>query len=81
MEHNSILTTVIGAALTVINGLILIILSDIKTRQKDMKVSNEANIKEMWNRIYSHYHEIGCDNKDCTALKTGNVVIPHEGHR
>ena len=70
------LISVIGAALAIINGLVLFILSGIKSNQKDMKESNEANQKDMWERIYNHYHEIECGNADCKKLRTGNVVVP-----
>jgi hypothetical protein len=39
----------------------------------------KMDIKDLWKRIYSHYHEIDCENPDCKKLKTGNVIVPHEG--
>lgn len=38
----------------------------------------KGDIKDLWDRIYNHYHLIGCDNKACTALHTGSVVIPQK---
>lgn len=42
--------------------------------KKDIK----SSITELWERMYSHYHEIDCDNPDCKP-KTGNVIIPITG--
>ena len=41
---------------------------------KDLKRS----LNDAWKRIYDHYHEVECENKDCKKLKTGNVIVP--GH-
>lgn len=37
----------------------------------------KGDIKDLWERIYNHYHEIQCNSAECTAIRTGNVVIPH----
>jgi hypothetical protein len=58
----------VGIAFTLIQGLCFFILVGIK-----------ADITEIWKRIYNHYHEIECTNNDCKKVKTGNVIIPHEG--
>ncbi|MDD5353500.1 MAG: hypothetical protein PHS93_10090 [Candidatus Omnitrophica bacterium] len=63
-----IVSIIIGGVLTLVNALILLTLNGIK---------NE--IKDLWKRVYSHYHEIDCTNPDCKKIKTGNVVVPHEG--
>jgi len=47
---------------------IYFILVGIKTDQKDI-----------WKRLYNHYHEIDCKNDDCARAKTGNVIVPHDG--
>lgn len=39
----------------------------------------KSDIKDLWDRVYNHYHEIECPSADCTAVKTGNVVVPHGG--
>ena len=67
-------TPILGAAITVINGLVLVILSDIKSRQKEILKAQD----DIWNRLYGHYHEIDCGNKECQKLHTGNVVVPQQ---
>jgi hypothetical protein len=67
MSEN-LLIGIIGAALTIINGLSFFILVGIKSDTADL-----------WKRLYNHYHEIECENKACAKVKTGNVVVPHEG--
>lgn len=82
-------TAIFGIALTIINGLILLILANIRSDQKETKASLEAmqkeekkareeSTKDMWHRIYSHYHEISCRNDECREMKTGNVIVPVE---
>ena len=66
---------IIGIALTIIQGLSFFILTGIKSDQAEMK----ADQKDIWKRMYNHYHEIDCENPDCKKLKTGNVIVPHEG--
>lgn len=47
---------------------------------KAMLYASEKRAKEdsdaLWERVHNHYHEIECGNKQCTALHTGNVIIP-----
>ncbi|MFA5340422.1 MAG: hypothetical protein WC332_01470 [Clostridia bacterium] len=62
-----IVIIIIGGILTLVNALILLTLNGIKN-----------DIKDLWKRVYNHYHEIDCENPDCKKLKTGNVVVPHE---
>ena len=68
----------LGGAVALSNGLILLILAHIRSDQKEEHKRRQSADTEMWHRIYSHYHEIACANKDCTALKTGNVIVPFE---
>jgi len=35
-----------------------------------------SDIKDIWDRLYNHYHEVECGGTDCGRLHTGNVVIP-----
>lgn len=58
----------VGLGVGILQALIIAILMGIKT-----------NIEDLWDRIYDHYHEVECDSKECTALKTGNVVVPGKG--
>jgi hypothetical protein len=55
----------VGLGVGILQGLILLVLAGIK-----------SDIKDLWKRIYDHYHEVTCDNSECTALKTGNVIVP-----
>jgi hypothetical protein len=66
--------TIFGIVFTLIQTLSIFILTSIKSDQKEIK--NDQ--KEIWKRIYNHYHEIACTNEDCKKVKTGNVIIPHE---
>ncbi len=68
MEHTNTLTIVVavsGVFIGILQGLILMILNGIR-----------GDIKDLWSRIYDHYHEITCSNDQCHMLKTGNVVVP-----
>jgi hypothetical protein len=65
---DGIAVAIIGGILALINALILLTLNSIK-----------QEIKDVWKRVYNHYHEIDCENPDCKKLKTGNVIVPHEG--
>ena len=56
---------VIGITAGFLQAIIIFILASIK---KDQAI--------MWKRMDNHYHEIECQNHECTALRTGNVVIP-----
>ena len=58
---------VVGIFMTVVNGLGLFILIGIR-----------SDLKDLWKRMYSHYHMIDCNNKGCDARKTGDVIVPHE---
>ncbi len=59
------LTASIGAAVGILQALIIFILVGIKKDQADI-----------WKRMNNHYHEVSCDNEKCRSLKTGNVIIP-----
>lgn len=65
---DGIITIIIGGILALVNALILLTLNGMRTEMKDI-----------WKRVYNHYHEIDCENPDCKKLKTGNVIVPHEG--
>ena len=56
---------IIGIIVGFLQGIVIFLLSGIK-----------AEIADIWKRMNAHYHEVSCDNADCKALKTGNVVIP-----
>lgn len=58
----------VGIGVGVLQALIITLLMGIKT-----------DIGDIWTRLYDHYHEVECDNNECTALKTGNVVVPGTG--
>jgi hypothetical protein len=66
MGHDSIVIAV-GIGVGVLQALIIFILAGIKD-----------DINDIWKRMYAHYHEIKCDNRDCTVRKTGDVIVPHE---
>ena len=62
----------IGGALTLVNGLVLIILSNIRADQKEAKKdyaktqeeekkSREETQKDMWHRIYSQFGKRHCN--------------------
>ena len=56
-----------------IAGLVIVVLQTIIAYMlSDMKKS----IDRTWKRINNHYHEVSCDNSDCHALRTGNVILP-----
>jgi len=56
---------VIGLVLGFLQAIMIYILTGIK-----------AEIADVWRRMNNHYHEVSCENNDCRALKTGNVIIP-----
>jgi len=57
---------VVGVVIGFMQAIIIMLLVGLK-----------GELNDVWDRIYNHYHEIECDNRDCTALHTGSVVIPH----
>jgi hypothetical protein len=59
----------VGIGVGILQGLILLVLSGIK-----------SDIKDLWTRVYDHYHEVHCDNAECNSLKTGNVIVPGASH-
>jgi len=61
MDTNMIIGLCVGS----LQGVIILILRDIKATQDTM-----------WRRLNNHYHEVSCDNDDCNHLKTGNVILP-----
>jgi hypothetical protein len=71
MDHT---ITLIGVGVGFMQGIIIFVLmgfrSDMATLKQDMK--------DMWKRTNSHYHEVSCSNDECKSLKTGNVIIPRE---
>ena len=64
----TLLVAIIGIVVGFLQGIIILLLNSIR---------NEIN--DIWQRMNNHYHEVGCGNKDCTALHTGNVFIPRGG--
>lgn len=61
------IVTVVGICVGVLQGIIILVLSDIK-----------KDCADIWKRMNSHYHEVSCGNDDCKSLKTGNVIIPRD---
>jgi hypothetical protein len=64
----TLLVTVIGILVGFMQAVIILLLTSIR-----------SEINDIWQRMNNHYHEVGCGNKDCTALHTGNVIIPRGG--
>ena len=58
----------VGFGIGLLQALILFVLASIK-----------SDIKDIWARMYDHYHEVQCENKEC-GLRTGNVVVPGPTH-
>lgn len=58
---------VIGIVIGFMQAIIIMLLIGLK-----------SELKDVWERVYNHYHVIECDNRDCTALHTGNVVVPQK---
>lgn len=56
---------IIGIFMSVLQAIVIFLLTGIK-----------SEIADVWKRMNSHYHEVSCENTDCRALKTGNVIIP-----
>lgn len=74
-----------GIAITIINGLVLFILIDMRNAQKEEKKDRQSlrdeireDAKDMWHRIYNHRHVVKCGSKDCTDVETSEVIIPQE---
>lgn len=67
MDQNTltIVVAVAGSFIAILQALIVLILNGIK-----------SDIKEIWTRIYDHYHEVQCGNAECKKLRTGNVIVP-----
>lgn len=59
------LIVLVGIGAGFLQAIIIFVLMGIK-----------KDINDIWDRIYTHYHEVECGSKECTMLKTGNVVIP-----
>jgi len=64
MAESAILT-IAGIIITVLQTVIIFILTNMKT-----------DIADIWKRVDNHYHVVECSNADCRGLKTGNVIIP-----
>ena len=69
----------VGIGVGFLQGIVIYVLSGIKRDISSSREESKADVTDLWSRIYGHYHEIHCDNRDCTALKTGNVIIPGPG--
>jgi len=59
--------TIVGILVSFLQAVMIMILLGLK-----------EDMKDIWDRIYNHYHEIECNSADCTAVRTGNVIIPHK---
>ena len=58
---------VVGIVISFMQAIIIMLLVGLK-----------GELNDVWDRVYNHYHIIECDNRDCTALHTGNVVVPQK---
>jgi len=56
-----------------------LVLGGVKSMLNGMEDRTAKEVEDVWDRVNNHYHEIQCGNKDCTALHTGNVIIPRGG--
>ena len=72
---NDVTVAIVGGCIGVLQAIIIFILDGLK---KDITELKENDIKDLWKRVYGHYHEIECKNQDCTPIRTGNVIVPHE---
>lgn len=54
----------VGIGVGVLQGLIILLLSDIRNELRDL-----------WERANHHSHEVCCDNDKCRSLKTGKVIV------
>jgi len=68
-----------GVLILIIQGLVAYYVSSINDKIKSICTDNKEAQRELWDRIYGHYHEIHCTNDACARAKTGNVIVPHEG--
>ena len=68
MTYLEFFGTMLAFAVFVLGGVKIMLVSVEKRAKED----ND----EVWDRVNNHYHEIHCDNRGCTALHTGNVIIP-----
>ncbi len=73
MDAN-VLIAVIGIIIGIFQTVIILYLNGIRSDIKEIK---NTDIKDIWKRMYSHTHVIKCNNGDCDARETGDVVIPH----
>ncbi len=58
--------TILEVMVAVFQVIIILFLAGIK-----------GDIRDIWKRLYGHYHLVDCDNPDCKKLKTGDVIVPH----
>ncbi len=58
--------TIVGILIGFLQAIMIMLLLGLK-----------GDMKDLWDRVYNHYHEIECNRVECTAIRTGNVVIPH----
>jgi hypothetical protein len=70
---------IVGFLLLIIQGLVAYYMSSINDKIKSVCQDNKEAHQDMWKRIYGHYHEVDCKNDECGRVKTGNVIVPHEG--
>jgi hypothetical protein len=64
MNENLIVGIVVG----LLQGLILLVLAGIR-----------SDIKDLWERVYNHRHEVRCLGEQCHQVHTGNVIVPGGG--
>ena len=62
---SEIILAIAGLAIGILQTIIISMLADLK-----------QSVASVWKRMNNHYHEVSCDNSDCHALRTGNVILP-----
>lgn len=69
---------IVGIGVGFLQALVIVILTGIKTEVKSVREELASKERDIWKRVYAHYHEIDCSNDDCDARRTGNVIVPHD---
>jgi len=62
---SQVILAITGLAIGILQTVIISMLADLK-----------QSVASVWKRMNNHYHEVSCDNNDCHALRTGNVILP-----
>lgn len=69
----------VGFLILIIQGLVAYYVSSINDKIKTICAENKEDHKDIWSRVYGHYHEIECESAECGKVHTGNVIIPSGG--